>query len=261
MIRCRRLFPWALLVACAFAVQAPEARAAAEVHKLNLLFSSNPSSLTGREYRDFVNEWNRRYLEPKDLKGLDAISMGWIHEAELRYFVTPNVAIGAGVGQLRVESRQEYLPRISQRIELRTNVVSVPVHVGATYYLAPYNQGDFRARAYFGAGVLSATNSKVFFEQLEFNTDTLTTLGGSGRITGRGDAPGFYLEMGAHMWFATRLSVMLGATYRSMDVRVLRYETVAVLPDGREIPATPPIRPPSLDLGGVGVRFAVLFGL
>ena len=256
----RRLVPW-LFLAIALVTRAPEAQAQAEFHKLNLMFSGNPSSFKAEDYKDFISEYNERVLVPHVLKEMDQISWGWRFEAELRYFATPNFAISAGVGQLKTENRQEYLPRISQRIEVTTNIVSAPIHVGGSFYFSPYNQGNFRARAYLGAGVMAHTNSKVFFEQLEFNTDSATTLGGSYRLKGRGEAPGYYAEFGAHMWFATRLSIILGVTYRSADMTNLRYDTVAISPSGVETPFTPPFKPETLDLTGIGARFAVLFGL
>jgi hypothetical protein len=250
-----------MLIAVVFLAKAPQAQAQAEVHKLNLMLSANPSSFKADDYKKFLENYNSRVLLPHDLKPLGTISWGWRYEGEFRYFVTSSVAVSAGAGQMRTAKRQEYLPRISQRIEVRTNVVSAPVHVGASYYFAPYSQGNFRARAYVGGGLMSHTNSKVFFEQLEFNTDTTTTLGGSARLKGRGEAPGYYAEFGAHMWFATRLSIMLGMTYRSADMQVLRYDAVSISGSGVETPFNPPIKPETLDLSGISARFAVLIGL
>src|SRR4029077_7404482 len=115
----------------------------------------------------------------------------------------------------------EFLPRIAQTIVLRHGVVSVPVHGGATYYLPPFPQGEFQARAYVGGGFMSLTNNKVVFENLEFATDSATTLGGSSRTKMRRDGPGYYFEFGGHMFFASRYSVILGAIYRSAMVRGL----------------------------------------
>jgi hypothetical protein len=108
---------------------------------------------------------------------------------------------------------------------------------------------------------MAVTNGKVFFEQLESNTDTTTTIGGSFRVKGRGDAPGYFVEFGAQMWFASRFSVMLGATYRSMDIRSLTYEAELVHQDGTTEPYIPIYVPSTLDLSGVGLRMAVLIGL
>jgi len=178
--------PWALLVACAFASRHLK-RARRRGSQANLLFSAPEHH---GAIRDFVNEWNRRYSSRRtsrarrDLDGLD-------HEAELRY-LSPPTSRSARWGKLRVESRQEYLPRISQRIELRTNVFRCRLHVGATYYLAP-TTGDFRARAY-SARVLSATNSKVSSSS---SSSTPTPSHARRRADhGPRDAPAYYLEMG-----------------------------------------------------------------
>ena len=64
-----------------------------------------------------------------------------------------------------------------------------------------------------------------------------------------------------HDQTATRLSIILGVTYRSADMTNLRYDTVAISPSGVETPFTPPFKPETLDLTGIGARFAVLFGL
>jgi hypothetical protein len=62
----------------------------------------------------------------------------------MRYFVRQNWAVSAGFGQIRAETRKEYLPRISQVITLRSAIVSVPVHAGITYYLAPFTRATSR---------------------------------------------------------------------------------------------------------------------
>src|SRR5215470_16433521 len=95
LIRCRPAVLWALLAVCALVVRAPEARAAAEVHKLNLLLSSNPSSLALDDLNSSITSYNNAVLDPHGLEGLDHITFAWINEAELRYFVTPNIAVGA----------------------------------------------------------------------------------------------------------------------------------------------------------------------
>jgi hypothetical protein len=50
-------------------------------------------------------------------------------------------------------------------------------------------------------------------------------------------------------------------TYRSANMEVLRYDTVAITPNGTEVPFTPPIKPETLDLSGISARFAILIGL
>ena len=37
----------------------------------------------------------------------------------------------------------------------------MPVHVGGAYYLQPYNQGDFQARAYVGGGLVQYTYTRA----------------------------------------------------------------------------------------------------
>src|SRR5258705_1073153 len=93
----RRLLPW-MLIAVAFLGKTPQAQAQAEVHKLNLMFSANPSSFKAEDYKNFLDDYNSRVLLQHDLKPLDNISWGWRFEAELRYFVSSNVAVSAGAG-------------------------------------------------------------------------------------------------------------------------------------------------------------------
>lgn len=256
--RCARLVALATLALAA----ARTAAAAPEVHRFNLVLSSNPTQLQAREINDFIDAHNRFALAPKGLEGLGPISFGWLHQAELRYLVRPNLAVSAGVGQIQAKTRREFLPRISQIIVLRTEVLSVPLHVGATYYLAPYTQGDFQARAYLGGGFLSLTNNKIVFEQLEFQTDSSTTLGGSQRFKARADGPGYYLEIGGHMFFASRFSVLLGGMYRSARVRSSRRVNEIVATRGTGTVREEPVAEPSyaIDTGGLGVRMAVAIG-
>jgi hypothetical protein len=240
----------------------PAGHAAPEIHRLNLVLSSNPTQLVASDLNDFIDNYNESVLHPRGLESLGNVSFAWYHQAELRYFVRPNWALSAGFGQIRSQARREFLPRISQIIVLRTDVVSVPVHVGGTYYLAPFTQGDFQARAYVGVGFMSLTNNKIVFEQLEFQTDSATTLGGSRRAKLRGDGPGYYFEFGGHMFFASRYSVMLGAIYRSAIVRDLREVDDVVAPGGigtvtrirRDEPAF------ALDTGGLGLRMGLAIG-
>ena len=250
------------LVWLALAVPARQAHAAAELHRLNLCLSSTATSITAKDLNDFLDNYNRVNLETRGLEGLDKISFSWLHQAELRYFMRPNVAVSAGFGQIHVRSFREFLPRISEAITLRSEVVSVPMHVGMAYYLQAYNQGDFQARAYVGGGLTSMTNSKVLFERLEFATDSATTLGGSTRFRGRRDAPGYYLELGGHMFFAARYSVMISGVYRGAMVRNLRVVRDVIDPVTGQ--TTAEVVEPSkltLDLGGLGLRMALNIGL
>jgi len=244
----------ASVFALALTAPARDARAAAEVYNFNLALSAVPSSVTSGGFNDVIDQHNRFILEPRDYASLDQIGFGWMFEAELRYFVRQNVAISAGVGQLKTQSKQEYLPLINQSIDVRAEVITVPVHVGADYYFSPYNQGDFQARAYLGGGVLSNVYSRATFEQNENNTDPLTTVGGSFVARSTRDSPGYYIQTGVHMFFASHWSVMIGLVYRSAKIeRLIDQETREPVRDllGNTV---------DLDLSGGGVRLGVARG-
>src|SRR5262245_17459647 len=257
-----RLLVWAVLVMSLAWMAAPPAEAAPEVHKLNLVISANPTQLVAKDLNDFIDDYNRTVLNPKGLESLGNISFAWYYQAEVRYFLRQNWALSAGFGQIQSTTRREFLPRIAQVITVRSNVVSVPVHLGATYYLAPFTQGDFQARAYLGGGFMSLTNNKIVFEQLEFQTDSATTLGGSARSRGRRDGPGYYFEVGGHMFFASRYSLMIGAIYRSATVRNLRRVDDVVEHNGNETVTQIHHDEPTigLDSGGLGLRMGLGIG-
>ena len=262
-MKCFRRVAWlAALAALTLAAPARQVFAAAEIHRLSLVLSSNPTQLQATDLNDFLDDFNRIKLESRGMESLDKISFTWLTQAEMRYFVRPNIAVSAGFGQIKSKTRREYLPRISQAIVIRTEVIAVPVHVGAAYYLQPYNQGDFQARAYIGGGFVSVTQGKVLFEQLEFATDSATTLGGSTRFRGRGDGPGYYVELGGHMFFASRYSVILGGFYRSAAIRDLRITQDLINRNAVTTGQIPVNADDTLDLdvGGLGVRMAVAIG-
>lgn len=253
MIRARYV-PSALAL-LALVVGARGAFAAAEVHRFNLVLSSIPTQVQGGGFNKSLDYFNRTRLRPRGLENLDEVTFAFLHTAELRYFVRPNVAISAGVGQLRSQTKREFLPAIQQSIQLRAEMLSVPVYVGAAYYLAPYTQGDFQARAYMGGGFVSQVYNRSVFEQVESRTDSLTSLGGNFRQDAIRDAPGYYVEAGAHMWFPLRYSVMLSIVYRGGEVRELIDQAThrpLFGPDGK---------PLTLDVGGVGGRMAIAIGL
>jgi hypothetical protein len=242
----------ALLIA--LALPARDARAAADVHKFNLVLSAVPSSVNGGSFNDAIDQYNRFILNPRDLSSVEEIGFGWMFEAELRYFIRQNVALNLGFGQLKTQSKREYLPLINQSIDVRAEIVSVPVHAGADYYFSPYNQGDFQARAYLGGGVLSNVHSRATFEQVETNTTPSTTVGGTFARRATRDSPGFYIQSGVHMFFASSWSVMLGGIYRSAKIETVSDEetgdpSLDLLGD-----------PISLDLSGFGVRLGVAKG-
>ena len=244
----------ALAAAGALAAAAPLALASAEVHKLSLVLSAIPSSINGGSFNDQIDQLNRSRLTPRGLEGVGKIQFGWMFDTELHYFVRQNVAIGLGVGQIHAQQKREFLPALSQDIQIRAELLSVPIHAGADYYFTPYNQGDFQARAYLGGGVMHSVANKALIEQVEVRTDSSTTLGGSFVSAVVRDSPGYYLEGGVHLFFASKLSVMLGGVYRSLIVREMldrrTYQPVRA-PDGT---------PFTLDVGGMGARMAIAIG-
>lgn len=240
-----------LLLAVLAAWRVPAASAAAEVRRTSLVFSAVPTQIAGGGFNDLIDLVNRAELEPRGLAPLDKINFSFMFDAELRHFVRQNIAVTAGIGQLKGRTVQTYLPGIGQSIDVIAAVTSIPIHAGAAYYLAPYNQGDFQARAFFGAG----------FASIVYNRATIEVIGNgvqpdpSSRTTGTNDAPGYYGEFGAHMFFAARYSVMLSTVYRSSLIRNLVDE------DTGQLMFDPQGRPLTLDTGGVGFRMALAIGL
>jgi hypothetical protein len=101
----------------------------------------------------------------------------------------------------------------------------------------------------------------VVFERMEFSTDSATTLGGSTRFRGRRDAPGYYLELGGHMFFAARYSVLISGVYRSSMVRNLHVVRDVIDPEtGQTVGEVVEPSPLTLDLSGVGLRMGVNIG-
>jgi hypothetical protein len=240
----------AAVVVLGLSVAVREAGAAATVHRFNLVLSMIPTQVDGGDFNTTIDFINRTRLAPFGLEGMKRITFAWLFDAQLEYFVRPNMAISAGVGQIRAGSNREFLPTLNAAVQLHGEVLSVPVQVGGTYFLAPYNQGDFQARAYFGAGVMSMVYNKAVFQQ------EATGLQGvpSALLVGTQDAPGYYAEAGGRMFFASRLSIMLGAIYRSARVaNIVDQETRRPLlaPDGSSY---------TLDLSGVGVKLGVGIG-
>ena len=279
-----------LALAVAFGVlsYSPQAMAAAEVHRLNLVISAMPSQIDGAGMNDLLDRYNEYPLNGggRTLNPIEKLKMAWYFDGELRYFVRPNFALAVGASRLSVQTQEEFLPSIGASINVVGDVVSVPLHVGAQYYLAPYTQGDFQARAFVGGGLMSLTGTKVTFSAVErglpikptadgrLDTLDVSSLGGDSRLVTEGDSPGFYAEMGAHLFFAARYSVIVGAIYRSLKIRDLEKFSEGVLlgPVPNRAPADPPLQSPlldadgkpyrisKLDLSGFGVRMAVAIG-
>ncbi len=239
------------LLAVAFVAGHPTpAGAAAEIHKLNLVLTASPSQIQGGDFNDFINTFNRNVLVPQGRESLEQIHYGWMFDVELRYLLRPNFAVSAGVGQMRSKSTREYSFTRTDDWTLRAEVLTVPVHVGATYYLAPYNQGDFQARAYLGGGLLSLTDTHASLTSVIVSSGTLPP-NANFKNLGTGDAMGWYTEAGAHMFFAVRYSVMLGVIYRSAIVR----STAFYFND--QYSGTVPF---TIDMGGVGARMSMAIG-
>lgn len=241
--------------------RAPEALAAAEIHRFNLVLSAMPSQVEGGDFNSDLDWFNRTELETRGLESVDEIKQAWLFEGGFRYFVRPNVAVGIGVGQIKRQTKREYLPGLSQSIQLTGEVLSVPVNVGAAYYMAPYNQGDFQARAFIGGGVTSLVYNKVRFQNVASITDTTlfqddptTPLRQTFKDVSTRDAAGWFAEVGVHMFFAARYSVMLSGVYRSarIDEFVDRETGQPVLNYKGQ--------PFALDMSGLGVRAAACIG-
>jgi hypothetical protein len=182
--------------------------------------------------------------------------------------VRPNISVDAGFGSLKDAQQKEFLPRISQSINVDTKVQSDVWNIGSSYYLQPYNQGDFQARLYFGAGLLSLSNTQFKFGKVEAGTDSTTSLGtatGSGsrydyNVRGTSEGPGWYFESGAHLFFASRYSVMLGVMYRDMKVHAVPTVLTEFDRNGTAYPGRSPIGDIEVDMSGVSARMAVCIG-
>ena len=229
----------------------PGAQASAEVHRLNLVLSAVPTQVRATDFNGLIDDINRTELAPRGLEPLAKIKLSWLFDSELRYFIRQNLAVSAGVSRLSSGTSQEYLPAIGQSITLSSRVSSIPIHAGAAFYFTPYNQGDFQARAYIGGGFMSMVHNRATLGVAESGIAT----GEAFRTTGTNDGPGYYVELGAHLFFASRVSVLLSGLFRSNKVRNLVEEgTGAPL---RNLQG----RPVSLDVGGAGFRMSMGIGL
>ncbi|MBI1795828.1 MAG: hypothetical protein HY076_07510 [Candidatus Eisenbacteria bacterium] len=241
--------PAALLLALAWRV--PAASAAAEVHRFSFMLSAIPTQIAASDFNDVIGYVNATQLDPRGLEPLDKIQFSWLFDAEARYFVRQNVAVSFGFGQLKARSHQTYLPGIGKSIDFEAAITSVPVHAGVAYYLAPFNSGDFQARAFLGGGFSSVVYNRASIAVSSYGIapDPSTS------TTGTNDGPGYYGEFGGHMFFASRYSVLLSAYYRSNVVRNLINEQTG-------LPMLDPSgRPLTLDAGGAGFRMSFGIGL
>lgn len=229
--------------------------AAATVHRFSLEIGAGATQFAANNFNKQNEFLNRNIIEPRGLDGFERLTFSFLYDVGFRFFVRPNVALRTGVGQMRAQSQREYLPAIGQDIRIRTEIFSVPMHLGADYYFAPYNQGDFQARGFVGGGLLNTVQNRVLFQTYEVGTNPGTTLFGSGVTKIERDSPGWYGEAGVHMFFALRYSVLINGYYRSAKTRGLVFtnsnDPALNLTDGL---------PFELDLSGIGGRGGFCIG-
>ena len=77
-------------------------------------------------------------------------------------------------------------------------------------------------------------------------------------VNGQRGGPGYYLEAGAHMFFASRWSVLIGAGYR--DVKVSGIPLLLFDEDRLGNPSVSAFDTTDLDLSGGSFRMAVAYG-
>jgi len=253
----RKAIVAALAVAVLVGIMAPrDAGAAAEQRRFSLVISAIPGSIEGGDFNKTIDFINISELESRGLEPLERISFAWQFGLEARYFVRPYLAITAGVSQLRTVTSREFLPALNESVELRGEVLSVPIHVGGALYMAPYTQGDFQARAFFGAALLSSVYNKALITQGSSGfPEGDPNDPGSFREQGTQDSPGFSAEFGVHMFFASRYSVLISGMFRSLTVRGMHNVLTG------EPLTTQSGQPYELDMTGLGARFAVGIGL
>jgi hypothetical protein len=253
-----RLLPAVLLLVLTalLGARVPTAGAAAEFHKFNVVLSAIPTPLRAKDLNGDIDDLNQTKLEPNGVIGLDRINSSWLVNAEVRYFVRQNIALSVGGGRIRKTVSQEYLPAIGQSLHASVSLTSVPLYAGGAYYFKPYNQGDFQARAYVGAGFMSVVYNRLalaaeWLDRTDPNHPALMTF--ASHVTN--DAPGYYVEAGAHLFFATRFSVLLSGLYRSNEIHnMVNERTGAIATDHLGQPLT-------LDVGGIGFRMALGIGM
>jgi len=255
-----RLLKFCLCALCAGVLAwAPSAHAAAQVSKLSLVLSGSASTITAKDFNEHViDRFNTQVLEPRGIENIKKITFGWLYDAEFRYFVRPNFTAQFGVGQLKSISRRDVQPAIGMSLGYSAELLSVPVHLGGSFYLPPYNSGDFQARWFVGGGMTSLVYNRAKFNAVETNVDSLrATPVGNVKLRARRDAPGYYFETGVHMFFGGRYSVMLAGNYRSSLVRQA-LGSVSIHPRNTPETVTPVVL--DIDTSGYGGKVALAIG-
>jgi hypothetical protein len=119
-----------------------------------------------------------------------------------------------------------------------------------------------------GGGLLHYTHTRATFAQVLTNPDSVLNYAwnGTNKLVLTQDSPGYYLEGGAHMFFASRYSVLISAVYRSGLLNDMRIESW----EHNGVPVTTanpgPVvnnskgQPYQLNVGGIGLRMALGVG-
>lgn len=266
LLRSRHVLVLAAALACVALLAPRQARAAADVRKMNLVLSGVPTQFNAGDLNDAIDYYNITQVRPRGYEDIKKFAFSWMFDADLRYFVRPNVAISAGVSHLRISSGHEYLPALSQAVDVRFDALAVPIHLGAAYYATPLNQGDFSARMFVGGGMLQYIYTRGTFEQVLTRPDSATAaqLGGTQKLVIAQDGPGYYAEGGVQMWFASRYGVLLSVLYRSGELRQVRQ--IGYYRGGSQqneasgdVFANPLTGEPfKMDVGGLGARFGAV---
>lgn len=233
---------------------------------MSLVLSGIPTQFNGGDLNDAIDYYNQIRVLPRGYEEIDKLGFSWMFDADLRYFVRPNFAITTGLSHLRISSRREYLPALSQAVDVRFDALTVPIHLGAAYYMQPYNQGDFSARMFVGGGMLQHVYTRSTFEQVLTRPDSALAfeLGGTQKIVLGQDGPGYYAEGGVQMWFANRYAVLLSVLYRSGELQQAReigyFREGSHLNEASGDVFTNPVtgEPFKMDVGGIGLRLGAV---
>ena len=188
----------------------------------------------------------------------------WLFEAELRYFVRAQRRRQRGRRADPQPERARVPARISQRDPAarrdalgagprRRRLLPARPTTRATSRRAPSSGGGFLSLVYNRARARAARVRD------RHRDDAVRQLHAS---RGAATAPGYYLEGGAHMFFAARYSVMLGVIYRSAQDP--RPAATSRRQHGRTSRRSLGYRqtfrcagPRALDMGGLGVRMGI----
>jgi outer membrane protein W len=244
------------LVVAALGSLAPAARADEQrVPRLGLALSIMPTSLALGDINDEIDRLNSEtaaFGPPFSPQApIGNITWDGLVQAELKYFYNRNIAIVAGIGQIKRESRLELQPVADGSTIIRGYTRAVPIHLGADYYFEPRTSGDFTLRPFAGAGYMKIADTKTSFGYDLVRPDSVLR----DFTDSYGNGHGFYVEAGIHMMFPSRYSILVNANYRNAHVKQMQYfETgqVVLTPAGELL---------ETDLSGFGLRFALQIGL